>query len=479
MNRDDVAHLDPDRMSRALVEEGWEKRWNELVEKVEGDAARLLKLVCCLRPADRIRELRALEIEQDERGAGFYGMLPRQVPDDLQAPEDLESSFAVALRLADVRAANLASLAEVMPQYPLSFSGEEFVAESGRLAPRDWRLELDVSGLQSLLEFFDAPSPDATVARHIASHPAFREMLTHRRNLGYVPEPVIDETGLVWCLLRVASRDPIDEIWTWLHPQNLFDLSDLYAQQAAYRRLIARIVSAGDGLAAEILGAIAPYIPPGVVFEDRFTLAVGWGIRGWATPSTAGLNIEHLKDDFTQLRATAIHETFHRLQTSLCPGNPDRESRDFERITAFPFESCADRRLYEALCYVMLEGSATFVSSSSATELWRGDAEGALSLLSRIDLAAGSGDSDDSADALLNEGVRSNGPFYGFGAFLCESIVTSDGSTALGQALQQGAPAFFERGIRGRTALDLEPHRNLLDRIAHLRHAFEQQRRGR
>ena len=87
-------------------------------------------------PPKRICELRDLEIEQAERGAGFLGMLPDQVPGDLAVPNDLGTSLYVAVCLSEIRRTNLKALAETMPQYTLAFAGNEFDPGSVGDVPR-------------------------------------------------------------------------------------------------------------------------------------------------------------------------------------------------------------------------------------------------------------------------------------------------------------------------------------------------------
>ncbi len=467
MDRASLAQLDSDRIPEALESNGCGDRWTRLVEFAGDDAALLLKLVCRVTPPERISELRDLETEQAERGAGFLGMLPDQVPEDLGRPDDLEPSLDVAIRLSKIRAANFSALAETMPQYPLSFAGNEFDPGPVGDVPAGWRLDIDVDGLRALLDFFDAPRPDADAAATIARMPAFVEMIRHRRDLGYVPEPLIDEDGLAWCLVHAASRDPIDELWKSLHPHNLFDLSDLYTHRVEYRRLVDRLVQ-NDGLASYILARIAPYAPPDIVFEDRLSFAVGWGIRGWATQTTGGMNIEHAKDDFVQMLPTLIHETFHRLQATIALANPEIEEFGFDRITLYPFESAGDCRLYQALSYVMLEGSATYIASPELSDAWRQDVRAGLQLLERIreiDLST----KDDKSEELLNEGLRSNGPFYGFGALLSHALVEDGGPSSLGVVLGRGAPAFVDRGLALLDDASLAPPDALAKHIACLR----------
>jgi len=446
MDRSVVEELGTDELRDALARSEHADLWLRLVDVAGGEAASVLRLVCRVDPPERIRDLRGLEAEQSERGAGFLGMLPDQIPDDLGVPTDLEASLDVAIRLVQIRAKNLAALTATMPDYPLSFAGHRFDPDAGEGVPADWRLDIDIDGIRAVLDYFDAEEPDANAATSIARMPAFAEMIRHRRELGYVPEPLIDETGLAWCLVRAASRDPIDELWKWLHPQNLFDLSDLYAYRAEYRRLIDDLARR-DGLADHILGRIAPYAPRGTSFQDRLSFAVGWGIRGWATQKTGGMNIEHAKDDFDRMLPTLVHETFHRLQTEVALPNPQIDEAGFDRITSYPLDSEGDRRLYRALCYVMLEGSATYVQSPVLTEAWSADAKAGVEILDRIRGIGTSEDAPDKSDELLNEGLRSNGPFYGFGALLSHAFVEEGGPSSLGAALQRGAPAFVEDGL--------------------------------
>ena len=468
MDRTSIAGLDSKQITQALESGRWSDRWSRLVERAGDDAADILQLVCSVTPPERIYALRDLEVGQTERGAGFLGMLPGQIPDNLEVPCDLEASLDVACRLSEIRHANLTALAETMPDYPLFFTGSAFDPEPVGAVPADWRLDIDVDGIRALLDLFDAPEPDASSAAAIARMSAFVEMIRHRRELGYVPEPLIDEAGLAWCLAHAASSDPVDALWKWLHPQNFFDLSDLYAHRGEYRRLIDHLVQ-DDGLAKHILGCIAPYAPPDAVFNDRLSFAVGWGIRGWATRSTGGMNIEHTKDDFELMLPTLVHETFHRLQVAIAQANPEAEELGFDRITSYPFETTEDRRLYRALSYVMLEGSATYVASPEPQKAWEDDAKAGLGLLGRIREIDFSEAGGDKGDDLLNEGLRSNGPFYGFGALLSHALVKDGGPSSLGVALGCGAPAFIERGL---TLLDdpsLVPPEPLAAHIVHLK----------
>lgn len=391
-----------------------------------------------------------MESHQAEVGAGFLGMLPDQISDDLPVPNDVATTLALAQQLAEIRKKNIEAVEKAMPQYPLVFTGQDFDAAPSGDVPATWNLTIDVDGILSALDAFDAGGLDHDAALAIANMPAFAEMMRHRCELGYVPEPLIDADGLAWCLMHAASDDPIDVLWKWLHPQNLFDLSDLHAHRAEYRRLMDQMID-GDALAEAILSRMAPYAPPSIRFEDRLAFAVGWGIRGWATEASGGLNIEHVKDDVAHLLETLVHETYHRLQAHVALAHRAIDTIGFERITSYPFEQATDARLYRALAYVMLEGSATYVAAATGPSAvnvaaWDHDVAPGIDLIDRI-FALPSDADDEALDSLLNEGLRSNGPFYGLGARLSANLVADRGPQALGVALTRGAPAFVLWGL--------------------------------
>jgi hypothetical protein len=442
MDRAAVVRLDTEEITRTLENSALRDSWQQLVDLLGDESIPLLKLVCSVEPTEDISKLRKLEMEQANHGAGFLGMLPAQIPADLGVPIDLKASLDLAMTLAEIRAANLRAISETMPQYAMSFAGGDISLEASSVVPTEWKLDIDASGIRAVLGFFASNSTDEQAALTIARMPAFTEMMRHRCDLGYVPEPLINAKDFAWCLTHAASTDPIDQIWKWLHPQNLFDLSDLYANRDQYCRLLNRLE--GDGrLEQYILGEIAQYAPDDTVFQDRLAFAVGWGIRGWATVTTGGINVEHVKDNWCDMLPTLVHETFHRLQTSIAQTDPTIDEPGFEQITSYPLNKLVDRRLYRALSYIMLEGSATYVATQKWIESWIDDAKEGLQILKPLYKGKSADLENNAYDELLSKGLRSNGPFYGFGALLSHAIVKVGGRSSLGVALRSGAPSFF------------------------------------
>ena len=422
-----------------------------LQEKLTLDDARdLLRQLVRLDPPERVRELSTYHRWQEELGGGFHGMLPEQLVDaELTVPDHLPGALSAASQLVEIRAANEAALGEINPSYTLSFTGEAFPALDPAPHPDGWAMTFDLSGLRALLNFLQRDNPTFARAREIAAMEPFQEMMTHRRNLGYIPEPLVDTDGLAAFIQHAASDDPLDRIWAWLSTQNFFDLADLAQHRDDYERLIDEIESHASTIEAHILGTIAPYASDSMrasEFRDRISFTVGWGIAGWATATSAGVNIEPFKDDYERLLTTLAHESVHRWQ--LWIGRPDgARASSFEDLTEFPFADERDRSFYTILSYIMLEGTATHIAPSHAPEDRRASIDRGTELLGECHRAIYEAGDSDQADELANEGLRSNGPFYWLGEALTRAIVEADGPATIGEMLERGAPAFVRRAL--------------------------------
>jgi hypothetical protein len=271
-------------------------------------------------------------------------------------------------------------------------------------------------------------------------------MLEHRRNLGYVPEPLPDVEDLAYFIRLAASRDPVAAIWKWLNPWNDFGMADLFMNRDRYRRLLDELREKRSALESRVAARIARYAPEGVEFEDTVTFAVNFGIRSWATRYSLGTNVIQFKDRTAELVRTITHESFHRLQLELCPVDTPsvgRRSPRFEDLVRRRFPVAADRKLYEALSYVMLEGTATLVGGAPPGWDARAQAEAGRDLLAKIVEALYAKQDTTRFDELVDEGLRSNGPFYALGYWMGKRIEEERGSEEIGRLLRAGAPAFF------------------------------------
>ncbi len=429
-------------------------------------------------PAE-IRLLSGYRQMQEEWGGGFYGMLPDELgQEEIPLPSRFPGCVRTALLLAQVRARNLAAIRRVNPDYPLEFTRRSFPSLAPMRYPPRWGLELDFSAIREVLHLFEGEKVSMEEAAAVARLPAFREMIRHRRELGYLPEPLVSEEGLAHLLQQAASRAPLDMIWKWISPHNLFDLADLFLHRREYQGLLEALQARAEAIIGHILGAIAQYATEEmrrVSFQDRVSFTVGWGIAGWATAATGGINLEHFKDDYRRLLTTLTHETFHRWQLHVCPADPAAPgaARSFDALTHFPFANERHRKLYEVLSYIFLEGTATFVAPSHPPADREESARRGAELLGECAAAIYLLGDLEKADELLNEGLKSNGPFYWFGAHMAQEITARYGDAELGRTLCEGSPAFFLRYFSAATDARLHPGPDVQARVRNLASLME------
>lgn len=412
------------------------------------DASFLFRQLLDMDSPEEIRRLFDYQRLQKDWGGSFYGIIPEQVTekDSIPVPTDFETLVESALFLAEIRSNNYDAITNT--GYLLKFKNEPFKMPNVQIRPANMSLDLDISGIQELLKLFAKDSIIIDEAMEVASHPAFTEMIKHRQSLGYIPKPWVTEESLARFIQRAVSREPLDMIWKWLNPWNFFNFADIFLNLKAYKRLLDAIDVHKEDIVDRVLGRISLFAPKDVEFRDRFSFAVGWGIRGWATESTAGVNIEHFKDDFDLLIRTFTHETFHRLQLRVCSldtSRKDKSPREFEDLVYFSFPDEKDRKFYEVITYIFLEGSATFIGGVNSTIQTEKQAVEGLKLLHRVYQTIYNENNLEKADELLNLGLKSNGPFYALGYYMTSRIVDKYGSVGLSHSLLEGSVEFFRR----------------------------------
>ncbi len=408
---------------------------------------------------ENISELEILESyleRQKELGAWVTELLPSPIEKigGMSFTNNSRGRYDAMVSLSRQRDDNLKAV-ERLGEYPLKFQGNDLKDQSmpGNYAnyPEDWKVDLDVSVLAGTIDLFSDHAPDGktTKATTIASSYPNQQMLAHRRNLGYLPEPITDEEDLAELLTWGASRDPVDMIWKWLHPMNIFDFSDLFLHLEDYKRLLETIHQNWDYIVNSVLSTLSTHL--GATETDigeTFAVSVGYGIRGWATDDGFGVNIEYLKDDFQLLLGTLAHELLHRVQPNICPTYRDEQSDSpsLEDLTAGPFDDPKDEKFYELLTYIFLEGSGEFIKHEfkpgPEEELLDKSHKG-IDLLEKGYRKIYEERQLDQADKVLSRGLSSNGPFYALGEFMTRKLIEVKPEGYFGKALEGGSLKFF------------------------------------
>lgn len=404
---------------------------------------------------ERIKELFRIQQKQAELGGGFYGLIPDPIesPEQIPVPDTPDKFLDLLSYLSQVRDEQLKIVAGT--GFPVNFSGRNYVpkdVESGRRI----KIILDLSAIRDVLKYIAKENPTLDEARKIASGEIFTEMINHRNSLGYVPGPEFTMEFLANFLFFAASKEPVYEIWKRLNPWNFFDFADIACNRADYERVLNELEENKDNIEACISSRIEKYVPENFEFQERFVFSVGWAIRGWATGKFGDINIEHVKDNYDFLLDVIIHETFHRIQAMLYPGNEGKEFRMLEK----PLKDKGMDALYKAMTYIFLEGSATYVQKGDFPVEDMSDVQAGVDLFKELYERVFQEKKYDELESLLNRGLRSNGPFYALGHYMTYIIDKEYGNRTIASCLEKGSPEFF------RLFIDTEEGRVFPEEIA-------------
>ena len=399
---------------------------------------------------EEIKVIEGYQNKQHKLGAWVSGIYPDQFIDqELTIPDSFSNKTRLVLELARQKEKNLEAI-RATGEYNLHFEDNELsLSDNFKDIPAGWHLEIDLTVLAETLKFLQADRLSESWAEEIANLEGNQEMLKHRKNLGYLPEPITDREDLIELLTWAASNKPADIIWKWLSPINIFELADIYNKLVEFEFLLDSIENKRELICNRILAEINQYIDFDLSFAEIFSLTIGFAIRGWATDNRFGVNIENIKDNYNLLLATIGHELFHRLQTKICA--PDSQSENFSEIVNGDFKDGEDNKFYTVLSYIMLEGTGEFITDQFLElkqDNLKAKAVEGFDLLENIyEVIYIEGDLGQ-VDDLLAKGLKSNGIFYSLGKFLTERLISFRDKTYLGIILKKGALDFFIEGFK-------------------------------
>ena len=443
--------------------------WNELIKLAQSDedkdnieilqniltideARFLFNKISNLKDPKSIKILEEYQKRQHELGAWVEGIFPDQFKDnEITVPNSFSNKIKCILELAEQKKKNIDAI-KAMGEYNLEFKNdnEEFNFGENNY-PENWNLEIDLKVLSQTLNFIESKELNKKQAREIANLKGNQEMLKHRKNLGYLPEPITTSKNLTELLIWAASEKTEDIIWKWLNPLNIFEFADLYNNLDKFNELHNTIDGNSEKIISHILSKISNYIENDLKFNESFSLTIGFAIRGWATDNRFGVNIENIKDDYDRLIATIAHELFHRLQTKICTSKDQEQS--FSGITSGNFSNEKDNKFYEVLSYIMLEGTGEYITHQfieNKENNLEQKAEEGMDLLNKTYEIIYNEEDLDKADELLAKGLKSNGPFYALGEYLSKFLVETKGESYLGEILEKGVGSFFVEGLKNK-----------------------------
>lgn len=435
--------------------------------KIE-DLRFLLMQITRLNKPESIQILSTYQTKQKQLGGWVDGLFPDQfIDENLVIPDNFPNKIKCMLQLAEQRKTNLDTI-KSMGEYTLNFKDNELELDtSNNTYPDNWMLTIDYSVMEKTLNLLK-DKPKRKEALKVANLEANQQMLKHRQNLGYLPGPITDTNDLTELLIWAASDKPIDLIWKWLNPLNIFELADVYNNHTNFKNLFEIIKNNESSLKRYILSTISQYIKDDLEFNETFALTFGFAIRGWATDDMFGVNIENIKYKYPKLISIIAHELLHRLQTRICTSEGNKKT--FAELVSGNMEDEKDNKFYEILSYIMLEGTGEFIrhqfDAEKAKNLKENTIEG-LALLKEVYRAIYMEKELEKADQMLNQGLKSNEVFYSLGEYITKGLIESNNKRYLGEILKEGVLAFFLEGKKADESLEYNDQ--ILDKIKKLK----------
>jgi len=423
------------------------KKLKELLQKFSSqDVSFIITTLLKLKNIDILQELLKVQDFQNKLGAGFYDFFTDVIENKMELPSltDFNSILNCAEELL-----NLKSDYEHQIQnkgYPIDFDPikpMDYVtyAKSNRI-----KIKIDFSAIKLLLKLLmNGPNSDELIDR-IVNLDSIKNTLIHRKELGYIPDPLMNQENLKKLLNYVITDSPINKIWSWLSPWNFYSIADYIMNLKNYQNLVDYIEEHFDQIINTISNRLEDFCPDNYQFSDIFALTFEWGIQGWATKEMAGCNLEFFKNDLSSLISTMTHEIFHRIQLNiLSPQTKNNLDTSFDVIVKRDLGNLYDNKFFEALSYIYLEGSATYVGGSDNEISKTENIQKGLDILNFIYQKLYKEKNLDEAENLLKSGLISNGPFYSLGYYITSNIVNTYGSNGRYHNLLDGTTSFYKK----------------------------------
>jgi hypothetical protein len=375
--------------------------------------------------------------------AHLEGTVPRAFIDSMavRPPGGRAGAVRVAYLLARERHSFLAGRTGV---YARTFTGRAFELPAASTAAGQpgaaVTLALDFAPAESLLALVSTRNIDAAQALARISTPAFDALITHHGQ-DFYPRPLTREQ-LALNLVHAASDAPLDQLYRYARPGGLYHFADVRENADRYRALMRELRANEPALSRHLSAALTPYLPRGTTLQRRVSFYFNDLSDGWGVGTIAAVPLEYYKDDWARMINTMVHETFHAAQSEV-----SRRSRAPVRA----LRDGLDTALSRAAQTLLIEGTANFIAPAIARSPSSADSMSQVGarLLTELASMRSTGWDASRAQAILNHGVASAGPFYWLGASMARALVARSGTASIGRALQSDGLAFVAAYLDG------------------------------
>lgn len=426
---------------------------NNLEKNLSLKEARFLfiQLSSLKNPSD-IAHLSKIESDQNKSGGGYYGYIPDYFknPNKIPIPENFESIIACANFLTNTRTQINRIITRSNFQYNKTFLKQEISAVNKAETHPDIQIDINTDAVMDVITHYINQNITMETATDIASHPSFQQMLKNRKEIGYIPEPLPDTNDLAKFIYIAGSNDPVSMIWKWINPWNCFGFADLYMNSTKYCEIVSEINSNKEYLISSIKSRIGRYLPEDFKYQDQIDLGVNWGVLNWSTEKQIGINIVHLKNDYSAFKRIVSKQLFRKIQIHIIKEmkniSPDDDIQ-INKIIAVNYKNIYDQLFSEVLFQIFLEGTSAYAAGKEKSWIIADGYKFGRDLLNSIHFSLYNTVNLKTVKYCESQGFSPNGPLVAIGYQMTKVLVKQYGHQIIYETLASNFLDFFIKYI--------------------------------
>jgi pterin-4a-carbinolamine dehydratase len=426
---------------------------NNLEKNLSLKEARFLfiQLSSLKNPSD-ITHLSKIESDQNKSGGGYYGYIPDYFknPDKIPIPENFESIIACANYLANTRTQIDRIITRSNFQYNKTFLKQEISAVNKAETHPDIQIDINTDAVMDVITHYINQNITMETATDIANCPSFQQMLKNRKEIGYIPEPLPDTDDLAKFIYTAGSNDPVSMIWKWINPWNCFGFADLYMNSTKYCEIVSEINSNKEYLISSIKSRIGRYLPEDFKYQDQIDLGVNWGVLNWSTEKQIGINIVHLKNDYSAFKRIVSRQLFRKIQIHIIKEmkniSPDDDIQ-INKIIAVNYKNIYDQLFSEVLFQIFLEGTSAYAAGKEKSWIITDGYKFGRDLLNSIHFSLYNTVNLKTVKYCESQGFSPNGPLVAIGYQMTKVLVKQYGHQIIYETLANNFLDFFIKYI--------------------------------
>lgn len=417
-------------------------QWEDLTDKAVLINPRLIKTVDNLRNEITISDARFLVKQISLLGSaaglknlylygegemtGKTGKVDSLIRSAFENPDpenltELEELFNVMNKL-------IALKKKILSENKFEFKDREYLPQPVKEIKRNIEIEFDYSDAESILNYYEGNAEYR--AEFFAQEDLVFKISDKYKSRMY-------EKGLRNILTESSYDMPVNLIYNWIYPENIYDFGGVFIYRDKFRNTINSVKKNENNIRFDIEKKILKYLPTGLQLRYRivFTFGDSKFIRTNGRDEVC-VSLEYFGDNYSYLVRFITHEIYLKSlnEIQICDEAYTAGSKYTEFVSLIS-------RIHE-------NGITNYVAPlGSETRPWD-LLEKDFQLFNFTCKNISGKSSRTVTDSLIKEGFSGNAPFYTMGTQMAYIIETTSGRSSLIKSISLGPVSFFSNFIK-------------------------------